>query len=375
MVLTILALRKFLVASINILIFMLLLLALDAVLIRFPSIIPKAIVNYAPYLSPQLSKTRVELLEYSGESPFVKFKPNVQVDIEPIGFRGEDFVHRWATDELGFKNRPGMTKGAIDALAAGDSFVEGMGVGTLDTWTSIITDQEGITVYNMGIQGYAPSQITGTLRKYGELLRPQFVIFGYTPGFETRELSKQPQGGIAAVDTYIREVRAKDIRFFKVLNAAIDYLENYIFKNLSSDNSIKLYEEELSHKTEFTVDSLSWQLTRQSIIDSYNVSQKLGGKFVILVFYHRPTIYGQKLFGKNIGEDSYELVVVSEVKKLAKELGVDVIDTFEPLKSYVDGLPDPVDLSRLPYFKRDGHLNEIGQEIVAGAVIEYFRSK
>ena len=58
--------------------------------------------------------------------------------------------------------------GNVKLVALGDSFTEGMGVETANTWTSLLSEK-GITTYNFGVQGYSPSQILGIYKMYKSL--------------------------------------------------------------------------------------------------------------------------------------------------------------------------------------------------------------
>ena len=122
----------------------------------------------------------VEVVEYLDASPFIKFKPNVKVRITTL-YRGttEQFQYSWITDSKGFKNKNSIAKlSTVDVVAIGDSFTEGMGVSIDDTLPSILSSK-GYLTYNLGVQGYSPSQMLGSLKKYGIGLKPKFIVALY----------------------------------------------------------------------------------------------------------------------------------------------------------------------------------------------------
>jgi len=162
------------------------LLALEFLFALTPSLVPDPIARLSPKLNPILRAIRSEVLEYLPYNPWVKFRPRTAIrDL----FADEDMADSWITDDLGFKNDPALvSRSEVTALALGDSFTEAMGVPIDKTWTSLIS-QSGYPVYNLGVQAYAPQQLVGALEQFGRRFRTGLVIFGYTPGFESRNES------------------------------------------------------------------------------------------------------------------------------------------------------------------------------------------
>lgn len=376
--------------NLNFLLFVILVACAQVVFSTFPALLPKALLDFAPQLSPELAKTRLDVLEYLDESPWVKFKPNIEVDIKPISNRGDDFEYSWRTDSLGFKNQTSLVDyGEFAAVAIGDSSVEAMGVPTDKIWSSLLTDR-GFATYNLGVQGYSPQQITDSLKKYGRKFKTKYVIYGYTVGFEQRTLHFADfkngknityTGAIEAVNEFAKERRIVADRPFDVINATIDFYENVLAKNLlfgpskkSSAELAQFYVEQIKKtKKEFSEDDPAWQLTRDSIVEGRKIARAMGARPVLLIFRDRDYIYYEKLLKKPAPVDNLEAAIVSAVVEFAQDNAIDVVDTYSGLKNYVDGLSDPIDVSLLPYFKVDGHLNEIGQEIVAQTLADYFK--
>ena len=61
-----------------------------------------------------------------------------------------------------------------------------MGVPTSNTWPSVLS-KNNYPTYNLGVQGYSPTQMKGSLKKYGLSMKPKFVIAAYTAGAFLRE--------------------------------------------------------------------------------------------------------------------------------------------------------------------------------------------
>ncbi len=104
----------------------------------FPSILPLQIRNYLQ--TENVDDIRKTVVEYLNESPYVKFKPNTVIKSQ--GYRGtiEQFVYEWKSDRNGFKNLDSVTyENNVNIVSLGNSFTEGMGVATRDTWSSLLT--------------------------------------------------------------------------------------------------------------------------------------------------------------------------------------------------------------------------------------------
>ena len=79
------------------------------------------------------------------KSPYVKFKKNTKISTSG-NWRGESdqFEYSWVSDDKGFKNlKKNENLNNIDMVAFGDSFTEGMGVKTANTWTSLLSEKGG----------------------------------------------------------------------------------------------------------------------------------------------------------------------------------------------------------------------------------------
>jgi len=360
----------------------LLFLAAELFFTVFSSSLPSAIVRLDPTLDPHLPVARSEFLDYLTSSPWVKFKPNTRV--RSLGFRGSDFTPQWQTDEFGFKNVPGIatTGRGIFAVAIGDSFTEATGVPTEKTWESLLT-QQGFPTYNLGVQGYSPQQMVGTLELYGDRLKPQIIIWGHTTGFEGRaalhadeELvvkDRKVTGGIGQSNIYLEEVRVTTPRPLKYTNAFLDLLKftmmnstPLLFTNYEDYESAVMR----ARKKTFDPTALAWRLTVDSILKAKRLSDKLGARFMILVYHQRELTYHRRVLGSDPPSDHYELAVLRELKSLGSKNDIDVLDLYPSLKASAEQA-SPEGRS-LPFFRLDSHLNEVGQQIVAAEVRNYF---
>jgi len=108
-----------------------------------------------------------------------------------------------------------------------------------------------------------------------------------------------------------------------------------------------------SHKV-FSSERPEWDLTMQSILEAKDIAERREATLAVLIFYHIPAVYYERVMSKEISEAHYELQTARALKKFCERNGIDVIDTFLGLKKYVNGLSDPINAEKLPYFKVDG---------------------
>ncbi|MBI4432085.1 MAG: hypothetical protein HY592_01185 [Candidatus Omnitrophica bacterium] len=370
------------------------LLLLEVFFSTFPQTLPQAIINTNPSLLYSHHK-KAQMIEYLEDSPWVKFRPNTT--IRSHGARGEDFVNLWQTDELGFKNIPDLARQErVVAIAAGDSFVEAMGLPVELMWTTLLT-RRGFPVYNLGVQGYAPIQIKGSLERFGGRFKTDIVFFGYTPGFETRELNyvnktkalegKVFTGGIGIINDYMHEERAR-YKFFKVINSTIHFSKQALKEQVSDlfDRLIKRRQQAQSRflpyrgvvltgaKIPFDAEALQFRLTQEAILRAKQTASERGRAMAIIFFPSKAFVYHQKVLGQPAPPSHYENQVAEAIKSLCQQNDIDFLDLRSTFLNYVNGLPDQgKDLSDLPYFEVDGHMNTLGNKLVAQEILPYLK--
>jgi hypothetical protein len=355
-----------------------------------PSVLPRALLQYRPELATG-SGGLPDFLDHLPDNPWVKPKPNIQVT--SVGYGGGDFTPSWITDSLGFKNPPELASVThVTAVAVGDSFVEGMGAPTPDVWTALLTAR-GLTVYNLGVQGYAPQQLVGTLRLYGERFHPSFVIIGYTPSFEGRTLvyaNGKPQsgntGGVGSMEQYIDERRKYAARF-RVTNAFFSVLSDS-FK-IAKTKSRRLWsdargvpvlqryavEVDAGADKRFDAESREWSLTTQALLELKDRSVSIGATPIVLLFSHRPAVYYEALRREPIPDTHYEMGLRKALNAFCVAHEIAVVDTFGPLSAYVRSLPATATSAALPYWELDAHMSLVGNRIVADTLERYLRSR
>ncbi len=367
----------------------------EVVLSTVPSLLPDSVLVHNPYLLLKARGVRPDevrdVLEHLSDSPWVKFRPNVKV--RSMGYRGDDFSAEWTTDELGFKNEPRVAAlRKVTAIALGDSFVEAMGVVPSRQWTTLVSNA-GYPVYSFGVQGYAPQQMVGVLRRYGPLFQSEFVLFGFTPGFEERSLrfadpakivaTRQYEGGIEAVNQYLKEVRNVEYRIFPATNALLSaartgagvILRNGIKGRLGGAmDSISRYRNGVEQAAAVSFDPLSsgWTQTLDAILEARDMSRGRGARLAVLLFTQRAFSYYEKIEGVPPPASHYEVRLARALEEFCRVNEIVFVDTHKAFQDYVNKVWPSV--RELPFFDIDGHPNEIGQALITNRVVGLFEA-
>jgi len=96
------------------------------------------------------------------------------------------------TDATGFRNTSAFER--ADVVALGDSFSEGSIVSDDQVWTARFARQTGLSVYNLGMHGYAPQHYLAALKEHGLKLSPRTVVLLFYEGndFRSARLNEKP---------------------------------------------------------------------------------------------------------------------------------------------------------------------------------------
>jgi lysophospholipase L1-like esterase len=407
-------------------------LAMFELLFRlFPTLFPdnlRALVETG-ISSQQARKAVVELLPHS---PFAK--PHANVDVFIPGYYGpkDSFVYEWRSDRRGFKNLPGVAAyDKVKAVALGDSFTEGMGVATADTWTSRLS-AKGHTTYNLGIQGYAPTQFHGAYHHYGRKLAPEWVIVGILGNVYTREraflateqqiVKSWSEGGMPqaigrlADRDRINQDRplyfetkdgyrfpltvAKRRTFLTSAAAVLAYQQVYFWLyfdikgGVASSDSDERFVSEPQKSNDVRVSLMAryrqeivqaatvldaaalqtdphWKSMERAIERIIQASRQDDAKVVLAFFPNRGTTYYERSSGRRLPEHAFDLVQAQVLRAFAAKHDVHFIDFLPVLRRSIDKLTENDPITVYPYLKVDGHLSPAGHEIVAAELAAF----
>ncbi|MCH8966071.1 MAG: hypothetical protein IID43_00185 [Planctomycetes bacterium] len=96
------------------------------------------------------------------------------------------------TDTRGYRNQTALE--SYDVVVLGDSFAEGSKVSNGQTWPERLAALGGLTVYNLGMSGYAPINYLASLKRHGPSLNPRVVICCLYEGNDFRSAKTDRKG-------------------------------------------------------------------------------------------------------------------------------------------------------------------------------------
>ncbi len=369
--------------------------------------------------------TRKAVVQRLPHSPFAKPQPNVDVFIPGYYGPRENFVYEWRSDRRGFKNLPEIAAhDRVDVVAVGDSFTEGMGVATQDTWATRLT-RKGHLTYSFGIQGYAPTQFLGTYEHFGRALQPKWVIIGLLGNTYKRE--SQFLGEAKNADNWSNKKAPTAIgrlldqderneqrpiyletkegfrvpvmirerhRYLTTAVAALmthrmQFKRNYDIKSgvADPDNDIRfapdlkalsLYRSEVIANPEITPEALTnspeWASTVGTIERIAQLAKMDGARVLLAFFPGRGTAYYSRVIGRNLPEHSSDLVQAIASREVARRAGIEFLDLTPEFIQAAAGLTDNTPIDTYPFLKIDGHPSPRGHEIIAEAFAKFINA-
>ena len=310
-------------------------------------------------------KSKIDFLD---RSPYIKFKPNVNV--RSMGFRGYDFVSLWTTDQFGYKNVAVKNSPShYDFIALGDSFTEGMGVSIKDTWTNQINQSGRLSIYNAGVQGYSASQMYGTYELLNAKINHNGVIIGALPMIYNREqwfvdskldAMQKGYGGIASI------LRGEDERANTFMASFLRSIYKSVASSLNGINKHYSSEIPLEVDTTYSLSSNSnWIRYVNSITLIAEKAYSKNKRVLLIQFPKRHEIYfSAQEQGLNEFSETQYYIELEYLKRFIPDY-VEVLDMFPFFKNDFRTSNKPL------YFKKDGHMNEHGNKLVAKFIIDY----
>ncbi|TSC59243.1 MAG: hypothetical protein Greene041619_79 [Candidatus Peregrinibacteria bacterium Greene0416_19] len=380
---------------------LLLLLGIEAVHAVAPGMFPRQLRDY--WLETNIAAMRGRTVEFLEESPYVKFKANTLVRSQGDRGNSSQFCYEWHTDALGFKNAPDLlSSGGVEVVALGDSFTEGMGVCTPDTWPAQLT-RKGFPTYNLGVQGYAPTQMEGAFVRYGARMKSRAVVIGYTGTTYSREAAffditqakkyHRFTGGIqSSLEAEGLEVRGQTKHLIPALyllskvtlravvrqersrqqNAQHTGVRFGPFARYSSEILRVGNDEHMLSQIESG--SPEWQSTLARFSSIAQQAKGAGTNVFLVYLPHRGEVYFSKATGEPLPENFFEKKEMKLLAQFAEWQGMHFINPFDKLVRYVQSISETTPPHEYPYLEIDAHMSPVGYEIVADEVAKALRT-
>ena len=109
--------------------------------------------------------------------------------VDRIACPDGDFGFTFTTDEHGFRN-PSPWPERADIVVLGDSMAFSYGVEDEEAWTALLAAQLPGRIVNLGLIGGAPQQYLRIYERFGQLLRPDLVLFCLFPGNDVSDAGR-----------------------------------------------------------------------------------------------------------------------------------------------------------------------------------------
>jgi hypothetical protein len=362
---------------------------------------------------------RKVVIETLPHNPFAKPYPNVDVLIPGYYGPKDTFVYEWHSDRRGFKNLPEIARrDQVDIIALGDNHTEGVGVAIEDTWATCLT-RKGLPTYNLGVQGYAPTQFLGAYEHYGRALRPKWVVVGlFANAFRREEFflahpseddwrSRKLPGTIGELQErdklhaqrpiYLETKEGYQVplavqkRHRFLLPAVIDligqktrFAASFDIRAgvIDPDNDLRFittaitpsrYQSEvIVARTEVDPDafarSAEWINTERTLECIAKMSQADGARMLLVFLPNRRTAYYKRVIGEELPRHSADLVQARLARSLAERNGLKFLDLTAVFQQVAAELTNDSPIAAYPYLKVDGHESPRGHEIIASEI-------
>jgi hypothetical protein len=258
-----------------------------------------------------------------------------------------------------------------------------MGVNIDDTWTNILGNIANEKIYNAGVQGYAPTQFSGTLNLLKNKINFEGVIIGHLPKIYVREKNFisfpiKATGGIES----IRENSLKKIeqlampQLFKALSREYTGYKRIKLakRKILDEKYLELYLSEISSsekidKKDELENDLYWKILIKSYKEIINYCINNNKKILLVAFPYRYEVYFPvDILNLNSDLETQYYIELNLLKKELSMYDIEFIDTFPALTSYMKNLKNK---KELPYFLYDGHFSKYGNKIIAETILPF----
>jgi hypothetical protein len=373
----------------------------------------------------------VELLPYS---PYAKPRANTTIHIPGYYGPKDSFVYEWTTDRQGFKNTKTIAgRQAVEVVAPGDSFTEGMGVSVDQTWTSQLSGL-GHPAYSLGVQGYAPTQFRGAYEHYGRAIPHKWVVVGYTGAVYLRESyfqsgepgKKSSQDLPSAIARLVERdeveaqrpiymqtkdgyrvpiVRKSHHRLVTSAIMALAWQTFYFTAFFDVKSGTRpgdprfVSDESLRQSTDFDIKLMAryrseilaiekpdadpvrlgqdplWLSTERNFEQIIEMARKDGAQTLFLFFPSRNTSYYERATGRPLPLNASDLVEAGLLARFAQRHGVEMLDMTPVFRDYAAKLTNDSPIEDYPYLRVDGHPSAKGHELIAKQVARFLSTR
>ena len=335
---------------------------------------------------------------------------NLKKNYEFYYLTEDNHVVRRVTNNMGFASNydNNIYSKKYKILIVGDSFTEGLGVDTEKSWPNQLQDiiknnlTKNIEIYNAAVAGYNLDQYYFRIRELDELIKPDLILLGFSSATDFYDVGKNKRYFVYGKkigrnyfeiknNLLIENSSLNSQRFFEKedSNVANTFKIEEIIKNFLKD--FEIYKKFKKSKYVLRIISMTRDLNlsfwpgaeialskkNNSVeIEKINLVNKIlkkisaeFGKNKKIFLVHIPynievdLILWKKTFGKQ--PDKYnQRGAEKKIIEATKGSNIEFISTLEILQN------ESIKFEEGLYLKQDGHLNIIGNRIVAQIIYD-----
>jgi hypothetical protein len=317
---------------------------------------------------PELLKIHRPHLQLRGSARGGLFAANFQIPQSDMS------LYRWDLryDNHGFRNRSDLNRADIAVLGA--SFVEAVTTPAAQMTTTLLADETGSVVANLGQNDYSPQQDLVVLERYGLPLQPRTVVWMVTDFYDLRQTlyyrvaTRRPAG-------FWPEFRLRSFSAF-----AVRELRPYLHPASKPDGGnrsgvvvdasgrpVRLYF--LHPGAPLNPESLSALAQIGTILASaYRLIASQGGRLLVVYIPEAYRVF-QPYARFAPGSPCLAWVVNDEPQRI--EAAVHSISSGIGYLDLTPAMRQAASRGVIPYFTDDNHWSPAGHRIAAHAIAEY----
>jgi len=283
-----------------------------------------------------------------------------------------DYTYLRETDKHGFPNRAEWPSRA-DVVVLGDSLVMGEGTGLQNGFVELFAREVSAATVNLGVAGAGPERQRLIYAKYGESLRPRvvmsflFLAADITNDEHFRAWKEQaPRADYNAFRLNYASRQDRRPAFHPGRLLARSRLVDALKSLVASDNGEKaragdgqeVYLERRAIAFLDTRPSATDEAVRRfvdAVSGMHEAVTRGGARFIVVMIPSKEEVLGKTT------------ALPEAIKPMLKDKGIPFIDLHEPLEH--------ASRTGSPYYKRDIHLNEFGNKVVARFLVGWYKGE
>jgi len=227
-------------------------------------------------------------------------KPGLDIEFPseggPVGVRTADL----GIDGIGYRDIG--TKAPFDTVAVGDSFTFCDDSSVDACWAKLLSDRAGLSIANLGVNGYSNLAETRLLAKVLPTLKPKLVLLGFFPNDfkDNVHFDNWTRSGTDDYWTWMRRKRRSDVSewfaqnsfLYRLFDAARRYGDRKTVDYKNGDLELVLRSDDwwwgVVQRSEVTP---TYDLTQQALADADSTAKSSGSTLVVLLFPFKEQVY------------------------------------------------------------------------------------